>query len=146
MSPEVAMGMPYNELSDVWGCSLLLNETLTLARPFAHIPASQHQSIVFEQGLRPVIPSVSSSSSCTSSGRGTNGVTGKDVFCGHLWTPALRKLQVSMWSTDLYERPTMSRVKATLQQELDLATSTLLRCDSGGADAGSVTVAPSSSS
>jgi hypothetical protein len=140
MSPEVATGMPYNELSDVWGCSLLLNETLTLARPFAHIPASQHQSIVFEQGVRPVVPSVSSS------GGGTNGVSGKDVFCGHLWTPALRKLQVSMWSTDLYERPTMARVKATLQQELDLATSTLLRCDSGGADGGGFTVAPSLSS
>mmetsp|Transcript_31885 Transcript_31885/g.77434 ORF Transcript_31885/g.77434 Transcript_31885/m.77434 type:complete len:948 (-) Transcript_31885:339-3182(-) len=120
MSPEVSMGNPYNELSDVWGCSLLINETLTLARPFVNIPASQHQAVVFEQGQRPVVPSVSSSSNSggnsSSSSQGT-----KDVFCGHLWTSSLKKLQVSMWSNEPYDRPTMERVKSTLRQELDKA-------------------------
>lgn len=53
MAPEVALGQPYNETSDVYSFSLLLWQVLKLATPFNGLNIGQLQKDVYKGGLRP---------------------------------------------------------------------------------------------
>jgi serine/threonine protein kinase len=57
MSPEVALGRPYNAGCDVYSLSLVVWEMLALRRPYGHCNDLQtFKTKVFERGHRPALP------------------------------------------------------------------------------------------
>ena len=55
MDPRVALGKPYNELSDVYSFSVLLWEILELRLPYEFFTMKMHQKLVIDEGVRPRI-------------------------------------------------------------------------------------------
>ncbi|CAJ1950265.1 unnamed protein product [Cylindrotheca closterium] len=89
MAPEVALGLPYNELCDVYSFSLLLWELLSLQKPFQHLsPVSMRES-VFLSKERPRIH-------------------------WSTWPIVLQDLLERSWSSCLSERPSMNTVALEL--------------------------------
>lgn len=95
MDPNVAMGLPYNELCDVYSFCLLLWHMIELCEPYAGYKLTALQEKVWiSQGLRPRL-------------------------CHKHWnttTPSLKSMIHSGWSYHYHRRPTMKAICDTLEQ------------------------------
>ncbi|CAJ1950257.1 unnamed protein product [Cylindrotheca closterium] len=58
MAPEVALGLPYNELCDVYSFSLLLWELISLQKPFEHLSPESMGETVWDNAFFPERPRI----------------------------------------------------------------------------------------
>lgn len=91
MDPLVALGKPYNELSDVYSFCILLWQMLELAVPFEGYSMSLFNKKVLLDGARPMI--------------------------NESWSPEIKKM-IRAGFGDISQRPTMAQVRATLHMEI----------------------------
>jgi len=91
MAPEVALGLPYNELCDVYSFSLLLWELLSLQKPYPNLsPASMRESVWHDAS--PERPRIHSTT----------------------WPMSIQDLLQRGWSPILSKRPPMNTITLLL--------------------------------
>mmetsp|Transcript_10866 Transcript_10866/g.16608 ORF Transcript_10866/g.16608 Transcript_10866/m.16608 type:complete len:450 (-) Transcript_10866:299-1648(-) len=100
MAPEVARGMRYGLPVDVYSFGILLWELCALEKPFDGFTAQRHQNEVVLGGLRPSMD---------------NNITS-------WWPVSLQWLIKKCWSRAPKDRPTMEKVRSTLQEILKEAS------------------------
>mmetsp|Transcript_35957 Transcript_35957/g.43316 ORF Transcript_35957/g.43316 Transcript_35957/m.43316 type:complete len:444 (-) Transcript_35957:496-1827(-) len=93
MSPEVALGSPYNTKADVFSFSILFWQMCTLKVPFYGFSVQQHADVVVKEGQRPKL---------------TTSIP-----------PNLRALMKKSWSANLHKRPDFGTVTEILDQEME---------------------------
>ncbi len=93
ISPENYKGEPYNLKSDVYSFAILMHQILSLKIPYAGRSPEDHETAVFEQGIRPRIPLV--------------------------WPWNIRKLLKQGWAQNSSKRLSMHEMHAKLQNELE---------------------------
>jgi serine/threonine protein kinase len=92
MAPEVGLGKPYNEKSDVYSWSMLMWYMLALEPPFGMYSEDMLADRVFKGRERP------------------------QVF--KRWPAAVSKLMKKAWHEDIAERPSFQKIRRVLKQEL----------------------------
>lgn len=92
MSPEVGLSMPYGFKVDVYSLGIVIQEVLSLNKPFIHVNPSVFEDQVMKGGLRPSLD--------------------------ESWPIGIRKLISDMWSSDIGRRPSSSNVVKTLEMIL----------------------------
>lgn len=88
MSPECAIGQPYNLKSDVYSFSLLLYQILSLKAPYANLGNIEQECYVFRKGVRPKVKSS--------------------------WPVQIQCLLRESWSQDIATRPSMDDISSRL--------------------------------
>eukprot|EP00638_Chattonella_subsalsa_P013413 CAMPEP_0117778702 /NCGR_PEP_ID=MMETSP0948-20121206/1154_1 /TAXON_ID=44440 /ORGANISM="Chattonella subsalsa, Strain CCMP2191" /LENGTH=349 /DNA_ID=CAMNT_0005606085 /DNA_START=133 /DNA_END=1182 /DNA_ORIENTATION=+ len=84
MAPEVALSLPYNEKTDVYGFALLAWQMLSLTTPYEGITPNTFERYVVERNMRPKCPSK--------------------------WGDELCQLLESCWQADMHARPAFTHV------------------------------------
>lgn len=97
MAPEVALGLPYNELCDVYSFSLLLWELLSLQKPYQNLsPDSMRQCVWHhprdDHNTSPERPRIHSTT----------------------WPISIQDLLQRSWNPILSSRPTMNTIALQL--------------------------------
>mmetsp|Transcript_34169 Transcript_34169/g.82834 ORF Transcript_34169/g.82834 Transcript_34169/m.82834 type:complete len:428 (+) Transcript_34169:2-1285(+) len=97
MAPEVALGLPYNELCDVYSFALLLWELLALQKPYQHLsPASMRESVFLQSNHR------------------QQRQQQRPRIHWSTWPIVLQDLLERSWSNCLNERPSMNTIALVL--------------------------------
>merc|ERR1712130_604634 len=91
MSPECALGEPYNLKTDVYSYGLLFHQILTLEKPYDDLSEEDHDEFVFYDDVRPYVP---------------------DEL-----PPQTKELLVHAWAPTISDRPTMSVVCEALRED-----------------------------
>lgn len=92
MAPEVIRKCPYNSKADVYSFSILMNEILSLSKPYDGLEGDDVKELVSLKHLRPKIPKE--------------------------WPSQLRKLLKCGWAKRTEDRPTMGQMKDILEKML----------------------------
>jgi serine/threonine protein kinase len=94
MSPECARGEEYNLKADVYTFGLLCHELISLEKPYDELPSGFHDELVFQEGVRPCVPTS--------------------------WPWEIQTLLRRSWSDKIAVRPCMEEAHRILQREIPL--------------------------
>jgi len=92
MSPEVALGQPYNQSADVYSFGILLWQLCQIETPYDGFTVRMFEKTVIRGGVRPK--------------------------CDPKWPDSVTKLMQRCWSTNLTQRPTMDEAAGILRDEI----------------------------
>ena len=90
MSPEVAMGKPYNEKADVFSFAHVMFYVLALDKPYRDYCRQEHRVKVIHGGERPPLY--------------------------REWPRDIQTLLTKAWSTEIIERPSMTEILTIINQ------------------------------